>query len=115
MKGVGPHTAAAILAYLPELGTFSKAQAAAITGLAPHVNDSGTQRGARHIGGGRKIVRDSVYRAALVARSFNPRLRAFAENLKARGMLNKLVLIAIMRKLIVILNVVIASDQLARP
>lgn len=114
VKGVGPHTAAAILAYLPELGTLSKPQVAAITGLAPHANDSGTQRGARHIGGGRKTVRDSLYMAALSAKTFNPRLRAFAQNLTARGKPNKLVLTAIMRKLIVILNAVLKSGQPAQ-
>lgn len=52
--------------------------------------------------------------AALVARQRNPAIRAFAENLKARGKPNKLILTAIMRKLIVIINAVVASGQLAR-
>lgn len=114
VKGIGPATVAACLAYLPELGTLSKAQAAAITGLAPHANDSGKHRGARHIGGGRKNVRTSLYMAALVARTFNPRLRTFAQTLKARGKPNKLILTAIMRKLVVILNAVLKSGEPAR-
>jgi transposase len=115
VKGVGPLTVAACLAYLPELGTLSKAEVAALAGLAPHANDSGQHRGARHIGGGRKTVRTSLYMAALVARSCNPRLRAFANTLKARGKPNKLVLTAIMRKLVVILNAVLKSGMPANP
>lgn len=114
VKGVGPNTAAAILAYLPELGTLSKAQAAGITGLAPHANDSGQHNGTRHIGGGRKTVRTSLYMAALVARTFNPKLKAFAQALRARGKPNKLILTAIMRKLVVILNAVLKTGQPAR-
>lgn len=114
VKGVGPGTAAAILAYLPELGTLSKAQAAGITGLAPHANDSGQHNGTRHIGGGRKTVRTSLYMAALVARTHNPKLKAFAQDLRARGKPNKLVLTAIMRRLVVILNGVLKTNQPAR-
>jgi transposase len=114
LKGVGPHTAAAILAYLPEIGTLSKATAAAICGLAPIANDSGKHNGRRHISGGRAAIRASLYMAALVARHHNPTIKAFAQNLKQRGKPNKLILTAIMRKLIVILNAVVASRQPAR-
>ena len=114
LKGVGPHTAAAILAYLPELGSISKAKAAAIAGLAPIANDSGQYTGSRRIAGGRSDLRSSLYMAALVARQRNPTIRAFADNLKARGKPSKLVLVAVMRKLIVILNAIIASGQPAR-
>jgi len=114
VKGVGPKTTAAILAYLPEIGTLSKAQAAGLTGLAPHANDSGNQHSPRHIAGGRAALRSSLYMAALVAQSRNPKLRAFAQALRARGKPNKLILTALMRRLIVILNAVIASGQPAR-
>ncbi len=114
LKGVGPHTAAAILAYLPEIGTLSKATAAALCGLAPIANDSGQHNGRRHITGGRAALRASLYMAALVARYRNPTIRTFAANLKARGKPNKLILTAVMRKLIVIINAVVASGQPAR-
>lgn len=114
LKGVGPHTAAAILAYLPEIGTLSKATVAAIAGLAPIANDSGQHNGRRRIAGGRATLRSSLYMAALVARHRNPTIRAFAMNLKTRGKPNKLILTAVMRKLIVILNAVVASGQPAR-
>lgn len=114
LKGVGPKTVAAILAYLPEIGTLSKATVAAICGLAPIANDSGQHSGRRHIAGGRDALRASLYMAALVARTFNPRLKAFADHLRQRGKPNKLVITAIMRKIIVILNAVVASGQPAR-
>ena len=112
--GIGPKTAAAILAYLPEIGTISKQTVAAITGLAPVANDSGQHHGRRHIAGGRAILRANLYMAALVARHRNPAIRAFAETLKARGKPNKLILTAVMRKLIVIINAVVTSGQPAR-
>jgi transposase len=115
IKGIGPATTAACLAYLPELGQMNKAQAAAITGLAPHANDSGKFNGPRHITGGRSSLRASLYMAALVASRFNPKLRRFAQNLRQRGKPNKLIITAIMRKLIVIINAVIASDKPAFP
>jgi transposase len=114
LKGIGPLTAAAILAYLPEIGTLSKASVAAICGLAPIANDSGQHNGKRHIAGGRATLRASLYMAALVARRHNPRLKAFADQLRQRGKANKLIITAIMRKLIVIINAVIASNQPAK-
>lgn len=114
LKGVGPHTAAAILAYLPEIGSIPKATVAAIAGLAPIARDSGQHNGKRHIAGGRANLRKSLYMAALVARYRNPAIRAFAMSLKARGKPNKVVLTAVMRKLIVILNAIVASGQPAR-
>lgn len=114
VKGVGPLTAAAILAYLPEIGTLSKQTVAAIAGLAPIANDSGQHNGRRHIAGGRAALRTSLYMAALVARYRNPTIRAFAQSLKARGKPNKLILTAVMRKLVVIINAVVASGQPAR-
>ena len=112
--GVGTKTAAAILAYLPEIGTLSKAEVGGISGLAPIANDSGKLNGPRHIAGGRAALRTSLYMAALVARYRNPKLRAFADQLRQRGKPNKLILTAVMRKLIVILNAVVASNQPAR-
>lgn len=91
------------------MGGPSKAQAAGITGLATHANDSGQHQGQRHIGGGRKTVGTSLYVAVLVAIRFNRRLRTFAQALKARGKPAKLVIAAVMRKLIVIFNGVINS------
>lgn len=111
IKGVGPHTASAVLAYLPEIGQLTKGEAAAIVGLAPYARDSGQQQGKRHIGGGRALVRKSLYMAALVAKTYNPALKRFADSLTARGKPPKLVLTAVMRKLIVLINAVVASEE----
>jgi transposase len=112
VKGIGPATAAACLAYLPELGSFSKGQAARIVGLAPIANDSGKASLPRHIAGGRKTMRSALYMAALVAISANPRIARYARQLRQRGKPAKLVITAVMRKLIIILNAILRD---ARP
>ena len=111
IKGIGPKKASACLAYLPELGSLSKGEAAAIVGLAPYAKDSGTYQGHRHVAGGRKDVRASLYMAALSALRSNPAIRDFAAKLKARGKPSKVILTAIMRKLIVIMNAVLKEGQ----
>lgn len=111
IKGVGPGTAAAILAYFPELGTLNKAQAARLAGLAPIARDSGKMRASRHIEPGRAHLRRALYMAAVSAMRFNPRLRAFAERLRAKGKPFKLVAAAVMRKLVVILNAILQSGE----
>jgi len=112
MPGVGPATAARLLASLPELGTASAKQMACLVGVAPIANDSGNRRGARHISGGRHDVRKVVYMAALVATKHNPALRAFYERLCGAGKPKKLALIAVIRKLIGILNVMLQRNQM---
>lgn len=111
IKGIGPKTASACLAYLPELGSLTKGEAATIVGLAPYAKDSGTYLGRRHVAGGRKDVRASLYMAALSALRSNPAIRDLAAKLKARGKPSKVILTAIMRKLIVIMNAVLKEGQ----
>lgn len=114
IKGIGPETATACLAYDPELGTLTKGDAASIVGLAPHAQESGKFRGQRHISGSRKDVWASLYmdmEALLVLRS-NPLMRVFAARLKARGKPAKAVIVAGMHKLI--LNAVLKSGQPTR-
>lgn len=114
VKGVGAETAAAIIAYFPELGCLSKGQAARLAGLAPIARDSGRTSAPRHIEPGRAALRRTLYMAAVVAIRFNPQLRAFAARLKAKGKPFKLIAAAVMRKLIVILNAVLASGEPTR-
>lgn len=114
LKGVGPATATACLAYLPELGSFTKGQVARIVGLAPIANDSGKASMPRHIAGGRAVMRSALYMAALVAIQRNSRLAAYAADLKKRGKPPKLVITAVMRKIIVILNAIIRDNQPAK-
>jgi len=111
VKGVGPVTAATLLAYMPELGSLSKGEAARLAGLAPMNRDSGKLSAPRHVEAGRAAVRRTLYMAALVATSDNPVIRAFAGQLKARGKPFKVVIIAVMRKLIVILNAILRSGE----
>ena len=111
LKGVGPATVAAILAYMPELGAFTKGEAACIAGLAPINNDSGAFQGPRHIEAGRTAVRKTLYMTALVAIRYNPVMRLFAEKLRRNGKPSKVVIAAVMRKLIVTLNAILRSGE----
>ena len=109
VPGIGARTALAILIRLPELGALSREQAAALAGLAPFDTDSGTQRGQRHITGGRARLRRSLYAAALPAACrWNPALVALYQRLKERGKPHKAALVACARKLLVYANTVVA-------
>ena len=112
--GVGPKTAAACLAYVPELGSLTKGEAAAIVGLAPHAQDSGSLKGHRRISGGRREVRSSLYMAALSTLRYDPAMKSFARRLRKRGKPAKVAITAIMRKLIVIMNAVLKTGEPAR-
>ena len=104
VKGVGITTAAALLSSMPELGSLSRNQAAALAGLAPFNRDSGPLRGKRSIHGGRWQVRLALYMAALSASRSNPFLKAFYLRLRAAGKPFKVALTAVMRKLLIYLN-----------
>jgi len=109
--GVGPVTAMTLLAYMPELGTLTKGQVACLSGLAPINQDSGKAINRRHIQAGRSAVRKTLYMAALVAIRRSPVINAFAQNLTSRGKPFKVVITAVMRKLIVILNAILRTGQ----
>lgn len=111
LKGIGPVTATTLLACMPELGTFSKGEAACLAGLAPIANDSGTSRAPRHVEAGRAAVRPTLYMAAIAAMQHNPLMRSFAASLQQRGKPFKVVITAVMRKLIVTLNAILRSGQ----
>lgn len=111
VKGVGPMTAATLLAYMPELGTFRKGEVARLAGLAPINNDSGKSHAPRHLAAGRSTIRTTLYMAALVALRHNPVMRRFAAALRQNGKPFKVVITAVMRKLIVILNAILRSGQ----
>jgi transposase len=104
VPGVGPVTAYTLLAYLPELGTLSRQQIAALVGVAPVVAESGQWRGRRRIQGGRAAVRHVLYMAALTATRCHPVLKAHYRHLRARGKEAKVALVACMRRLLVLLN-----------
>ena len=103
-KGIGPVCAHTLLLALPELGTLTRQQIAALVGVAPLNCDSGTLRGRRTIWGGRAHVRTVLYMSTLVATRFNPQIKAFYERLLAAGKVKKVALTACMHKFLTILN-----------
>jgi len=104
LKGIGLRTACFLLADLPELRRIGKGQIAKLVGVAPLNRDSGLMRGKRMIAGGRQPVRDALYVAALPAIRFDPAMKAFFMQLKQKGKPGKVALVAVMRKMIIILN-----------
>jgi transposase len=110
VPGIGPAASACLVAELPELGRVNRQQITALVGLAPYCHDSGQFHGQRSIWGGRATVRSMLYMAALTARRFNPVIKAFADRLKAKGKRPKVILVACMRKLLVILNTMIRNQ-----
>jgi transposase len=109
VPGVGPVLCLSLLARLPELGQLNRAEAAKLVGVAPLDDDSGTRRGVRMITGGRADLRCVLYMAALSASRANPVLRDYFKHLRARGKPGKVALVAVMRKLLLILNAIIKS------
>lgn len=104
VQGVGPATAMALLAAMPELGSLNRRQAAALAGLAPRNRDSGSLQARRTIGGGRVQARRALYMAAVSASRHNPVLAPFYQKLKAQGKPSKIALTALMRKLLSTIN-----------
>lgn len=111
VPGVGPVLAWTLLARLPELGRLSRRQIAALVGVAPYDNDSGTSRRRRSVRGGRWDVRCVLYMAALTASRYNPVLKRAHDTLKARGKPAKVILVALMRRLITILNAIVRDQK----
>lgn len=111
LPGVGPIVAATLLVRMPELGALRRGQAASLIGVAPFDRDSGQWKGLRFIQGGRSRPRRMLYLAALQARRCSPWLRAFADSLTTRGKPKKLVIVAVMRKLIEAANLVLGRGQ----
>ena len=110
MPGVGPVLACTLIALLPELGRLSRKQIAALVGVAPYAFESGTLKGRRCIWGGRANVRQVLYMAAMSASNWNPVLKAFHDRLAAAGKLPKVAIVAVMRKMIVMLNAMVRDD-----
>lgn len=111
VPGVGRITASTLLAMLPELGTLNRQQIAALVGVAPVNKDSGRKQGKRRIFGGRASVRSVLYMAALSAKKHNPKIKKFYEHLLKQGKEKKVALTACMRKLLVILNAMLRTNQ----
>ena len=99
------------LAHMPELGNLSDKEAAALVGVAPYNKDSGNHSGHRSIRGGRRQVRNILFMAAISAARFNPILKTFYKRLIADGKPAKVALIAVARKLIVLLNLMLKNPN----
>ena len=111
VPGLGPATIAAIIAWLPELGQLDRRAVAALVGVAPFDDDSGRRAGQRYIQGGRCKLRNVVYMAVMgAATRHNPVLKAHYTALIYRGKLPKVALIACLRKLLTILNAMVAQQ-----
>lgn len=109
--GLGDVSVFTLLGCLPELGRLDRKQIAALVGVAPLNRDSGTLRGRRRVWGGRAVVRSVLYMATLAAIRHNPRIRAFNDQLRARGKAAKVAIVACMRKLLTILNAMLRDNS----
>jgi transposase len=110
MPGVGSLLACTLIALLPELGRMNRKQVAALVGVAPYAFESGTLKGRRCIWGGRANVRQVLYMAAMSASNWNSGLKAFHDRLAAAGKKPKVVIVAVMRKMITTLNAMVRDD-----
>lgn len=115
VPGIGAVVSSTLLADLPELGTLSRQQIAALVGVAPLNHDSGARRGERSCWGGRAPVRTALYMATLVATRCNPAIRPYYLRLLAAGKPKKLALVACMRKLLSILNAITQHGTVWQP
>ena len=115
VPGVGPGLSRTLIAELPELGTLSRKQIAALAGVAPMNRDSGSMRGKRTIGGGRPQVRRMLFMAVVAGQRWNPVLRTLFQKLRAKGKPAKVAYVACMRKLLTVLNAMIKTQTAWKP
>lgn len=105
--GVAQQTARALLAALPELGRLDRKEIAALGGLAPRVHQSGNTHRRRGLDPGRAAVKVILFNPARTAMRFDPQIRAFCATLRARGKPGKVIMVAVMRKMLVRLNAIL--------
>ena len=104
IKGVADRTVARLMAEMPEIGTLSNKAVGKLAGLAPIARDSGQHNGKRKVRGGREGVRSILFVIAEVVRRYDPDFAAFHQRLSRAGKPNKVIRVAIARKLLVRLN-----------
>ncbi len=107
IPGIGPVVARTLLGDLPELGTLTRCEVAALAGVAPLNADSGSHQGKRRTWGGRATVRAGLYMAAVVASQHNPVIRPLYRRLCDQGKPVKVALVACMRKLLTLANAIL--------
>ncbi|MGR3301677.1 MAG: IS110 family transposase [Candidatus Scalindua sp.] len=111
VPGIGEVTATMLVTELPELGLLTRRQIASLVGLAPIARDSGTFKGKRMTGGGRGDVRAKLYMPTLVAIQYNPAIRGFYQRLLKAGKTKMTAVTACMRKMLTILNAMVAKKE----
>lgn len=110
VAGVGAEVARQLVVSLPELGHISREHISALVGVAPYNRDSGKKKGYRSIRGGRFYVRKSLYMAALVASRHNPRMKKIYDELRKKGKVAKVALVAVMRKMLIMMNAMVKNN-----
>ncbi len=115
VPGIGETTASLLVTELPELGRLNRRQIATLVGVAPINRDSGTYRGKRFTGGGRHHLRARLFMPTLVAARHNPAIQAFYQRLTQNGKTKMTALIAAMRELLTILNIMLKTNETWNP
>ena len=115
IPGFGPLNAASLCADMPELGTIGRRQAAALIGVAPFDNQSGQFQGTRRCRGGRAHPRNLLYMAAVSAVRCHAACKALYDRLTAKGRERKAALVAVMRKLLTLVNALLRDNRTWQP
>lgn len=110
IPGVGPVTAATLLAFLPEITLLGRKQVCALVGVAPYNRDSGNYRGQRHIFAGRAQIRKVLYCALRPCLQFNPVAKKWFDHFLSRGKAYKVAAIACVRKVLVVIRAMLVSN-----
>ena len=111
MTGVGPTLALTLIAELPELGHANKKEIAALAGVAPITRDSGKKRGRAITQNGRNSLRKILYMGALSAIRYDNKMAAFYNRLISTGKAKKVGIVAVMRKMLVAMNAMLAQAK----
>lgn len=114
VPGIGDQVARTLIIRLPELGTMDRRPITSLVGLAPMNWDSGSMKGSRHIRGGRSDVRVALYQAAVASIRVNKEFKTFYARLRASGKAAKVALVAVARKLLVLVNALVAKNEMWR-
>jgi transposase len=114
IPGIGRSSAALLLSHVPELGKLSNNKISALIGVCPYNRESGTYKGKGFIRGGRATPRNALYMCALTAIKYHLPLKAFYDRLIANKKPFKVVIVAVMRKIIIIANSILRKGELCK-